>query len=290
MTQPRIGRPQPSRSTDDVLAMIDRAVETPFRVGQQTAGDASYGTSIDVGLCWRCLQADADPASPSELCASCSSEVRSDGYVAPTEDPPDVMAMAGRRGVAVSRWTAHDILAMYLDNGPRRIVDDDPFAGLELTIFPRVGAVDRWARRALAWARALPRRAVQTFARDVLMRFAVWLYDSTTPPASLAAGWPIGGQRTAPSLNHWSAVVAPRQAGRTEAIHRVEVMQRIAASLGVPASIVGRVGRPADVVIIDDPPPRPEARSAMQQALAHYTQTFDEFVTQVAPDQEDADV
>lgn len=304
MTQPRprIGRPQPTRSTDDVLAMIDSAVESPFQVGQQTAGDVSYGGVTDVGLCWRCLQADADPASATETCADCSEVLRSEAYVAEVEQ------MAGGyvpfHGLRVARarpraaWTINDIMAMYLGNGPRRIVDDDPFAGLELTIFPRVGAVDRWARRAFAWARALPRRVVQTFARDVLMRFAVWLIDSTTPPAPPAAGWPIGGQRTAPSLNHWSAggpvaVVAARQVGRTEAT------RRMAASLGLPLP-PEFLGRPSGPLIIDEPGARPETRSVMRDVLArrrgitqplcHAVIEQDGTVHQVVPDREDPDV
>lgn len=295
MTQPRIGRPQPSRSTDDVLAMIDDAVDTPFQVGIQHAGDDSYGVAIDAGLCWRCLQGDADPASPAELCTSCSSEVAAEEYVAPAEDPPDVAAI--RRSyrpswveftrIEPAGWPAVEIQWPAHHQGLFRIMwtspVDVPFAGLELTLFPRVGAAERWARRIPARARVRVQLGVMAFARWLLRKAG-----ETPPPATPAP----------PPRVH--TVIGGRQTGRTYAAAQAVMLETLAATLGVPPELVGAHGRAAaGPLIIDDPPHRPEARSAMRQVLAqHYAREplchayvdrdgVLHQVTRSAPDQED---
>lgn len=52
----------------------------------QTAGDASYGTTVPEGRCWRCLDREADPESTAGVCAPCREVLLAD------PEPDDVEA------------------------------------------------------------------------------------------------------------------------------------------------------------------------------------------------------
>lgn len=66
---------------------VDRAIAA-IDVGLQTAGDASYGTAVPEGKCWRCLRSDVAPGSSSGLCSACRTVLLAEPADVADEPPP----------------------------------------------------------------------------------------------------------------------------------------------------------------------------------------------------------
>lgn len=94
------GRARPGHRVDEAIAAID--------VGLQTAGDASYGTTVPEGRCWRCLDREADPGSTAGVCAACREVLLADPQ-------PDDVEADGFVTVMRTGWRTDDLLGRLLE-------------------------------------------------------------------------------------------------------------------------------------------------------------------------------